>query len=122
MVRPTVLLADDDPPIRALLKAVLSRSDYQVLEARTGSEVLEHIRKSQFDVLLLDLMMPGVNGFEVLEHLRTERPEMLRCVIVITAASDKDLARLRSKEIFRVIRKPFDIRDLDRAIAECLRR
>lgn len=98
------------------------RSDYQVIEARTGLEVLEQLRTSEIDVLLLDLMMPEMNGFEVLGHLRTEKSEMLQCVIVLTAASDKDLARLRGEEVFRVIRKPFDIGELSRAIDECVRR
>lgn len=117
----TVLLGDDDPPIRALLRTLLLRGGYTVVEARTGREVLEQLRTRKIDILLLDLMMPEVSGFEVIDQLRVERPEVLQRVIVVTALADKDLARLRSEDVFHVLRKPFDIRELLTVIEACSR-
>ena len=101
-----VLLADDDPPVRGLLRALMVRAGYEVVEASTGKEAL-------------DLMMRDVTGFDVIDYLRTERPPMLQCVIVLTAASGKDLARLCDEDVFRVLRKPFEIQELLSAIADC---
>lgn len=119
MAKRRVLLADDDPPVRGLLRVLMSRAGYEVLEASTGQEVLDLIRREEVGVVLLDLMMRDVGGFEVIEHLRSERPEMLRCVIVVTAASGKDFARLPSEDVFRVLRKPFEIQELLTTIEEC---
>ena len=55
----------------------------------------------------------------VIDYLRTERPAMLQCVIVITAASGRDLARLRDEDVFRVLRKPFEIQELLATIEAC---
>jgi CheY-like chemotaxis protein len=114
-----VLLADDDPPVRGLLRALMKRAGYEVLEASTGQEALDLIRRGEVDVVLLDLMMRGVSGFDVIEQLRGERPAMLQSVIVVTAASGKDLVRLRDEDVFRVLRKPFEIQALLSAVAEC---
>src|SRR5437867_3069397 len=96
-----VLLADDDTPVRGLLRALMVRAGYEVLEASTGQEALDLIKREPVGVVLLDLMMRGVTGFEVIDYLRTDRPAMLRCVIVVTAASGKDLARLSDQDVFR---------------------
>jgi len=114
-----VLLADDDQPVRGLLRALMVRAGYEVLEASTGKEALDLIKREPVGVVLLDLMMRGVTGFDVIDYLRTERPAMLQCVIVITAASGRDLARLRDEDVFRVLRKPFEIQELLATIEAC---
>ncbi|HEY8131271.1 MAG TPA: response regulator, partial [Thermoanaerobaculia bacterium] len=102
-----------------LLKALMVRAGYEVLEASTGQEALDLIKREPVGVVLLDLMMRGVTGFDIIDYLRAERPAMLRCVIVVTAASGKDLAHLPDQDVFRVLRKPFEIQELLSAIAEC---
>jgi two-component system nitrogen regulation response regulator GlnG len=80
-----VLVADDDPAIRLVLRHRLEASGYAVEEAADSSSALNALRSNRFDVALLDIMMPGQGGLEVLSHARTDNVRTL--VIVITAAS-----------------------------------
>ncbi len=119
---PRVLVVDDDSAIRTLITTVLVRNGYSVETARNGDEAIQTIVGSEFDAVILDLMMPKVDGFEVIEHMeRTSGSELLkRCVIVLTAVSEKDLRKLDVRRVFRVIRKPFDLAELLGAVSECI--
>ena len=64
MTSATVLIVDDEPQIRRVLRTTLTSQGYAVLEARTGDEALEAIRNEQVDLVLLDLNMPGRSGLE----------------------------------------------------------
>lgn len=116
----SVLIIDDDPPIRALLRTLVRRAGHQTHEARDSREAAESLRRGDFDVLLLDLMMPTISGFDLLDLLRCEHPEKLRRVIVVTAAADRDLHRTDLQGIFAVLRKPFDLDELLATITACL--
>jgi two-component system OmpR family response regulator len=116
----SVLIIDDDLPIRALLRTLVKRAGHQSWEARNGREALQLLRERDFDLCFVDLMMPGVSGFDVLEMLRKERPEKLRCVVVVTAASDRDLQRANLQGTFAVLRKPFDLDALLQVVSACL--
>jgi len=112
---------DDDKAIRSLITAVLSRKGYSVETARNGEEALEVIAGKTFEVIILDLMMPKVDGFEVIEHLTRTAPEQLkRCVIVLTAVASKDLRKLDGSRVFRVLRKPFDLDELLSVVTDCV--
>lgn len=117
----TILIVDDDAPIRALLRTILKRAGYETREAKNGQEALDNISQG-FDVMLLDLMMPGVSGFDVLDHLRKTRPELLPCIIIVTALSDKDLRNVNPGDVFRILRKPFEVDELIRSVDECILR
>ena len=114
-----VLVVDDDPAIRSLLRTVLSRAGYAIAEARNGREALNAIKSNGIAAMVLDLMMPEVSGGDVLDALRAERPAMLGCVIVLTAASDNDVKSLDLTGVYSVVRKPFDLTDLVRTVADC---
>lgn len=115
----TILIVDDDAPIRVLLRSILKRAGYETREAKNGQEALD-LLSAGFDAMLLDLMMPGVSGFDVLDQLRKTRPELLRCVIIITALSDKDLRNVNPGEVYRVLRKPFEVDELIRTVDQCI--
>jgi sigma-B regulation protein RsbU (phosphoserine phosphatase) len=105
-----VLVVDDEPAIRALLKKIIERRGYEVDDARDGAEAIDLLRDNDYDLLLIDLMMPNVSGFELVDHLakleRVPRP----AVIVITAAAESTPLRLLDPAIVHsVVRKPFDI-------------
>src|SRR5258706_16031943 len=118
---PRVLVVDDDKAIRTLLATVLTRNGYSVESAHNGEEAIETIASNEFDAIVLDLMMPKVDGFEVIEHLeRMDSERLKRCVIVLTAVSEKDLRKLDGSRVFRVIRKPFDLAELVGAVSECI--
>jgi threonine synthase len=81
-----IAIIEDDPDARRLLRRVLqARGEYQILEAEGGQQGLELVRQHRPDLVLLDLMMPDVDGFEVLETLRTDAELADTRVIIITA-------------------------------------
>ena len=82
----TILVIDDSPPVREMIATVLRRGGHQVVTAADGEEGLRVFRERTPDLVVLDLHMPGIDGWETLERLRTvsERP-----VIMLTAAADE---------------------------------
>lgn len=116
-----VLVVDDDQAIRTLLTTVLTRKGFSVETAQNGEEAIGVIAGREFAAIVLDLMMPKADGFEVIEHLERTVPDRLRrCVIVLTAVASRDLRKLDEKQVFRVIRKPFDLNELVGAVTECV--
>ena len=114
-----VLLVDDNDATRTLITAILQR-DFQVESALDGMEAVEKLRMHPYAVILLDLRMPGHDGFTVLDFLKTNHPEMLRRVVVVTASlTPKDMSRARSYGIFEIITKPFDIEPFLDAVKRC---
>lgn len=83
----TILLVEDEPKLRALLVDYLLLEGYTIIEAKNGQEALEKFRKSRIDLILLDVMMPFVNGFEV---CRTVRNQSDVFIILITAKSQDE--------------------------------
>lgn len=105
-----ILVVDDEPAIRALLKKIIERRGYLVDDAKDGAEAIELLGKNGYDVLLIDLMMPNVNGFELVEHIATHPIPRRPSVIVITAAAESTpLRQLDPNIVHSVVRKPFDI-------------
>ena len=116
-----VLVAEDDVGIRTLVGSVLRRAGHSVEFAADGNETIERLSTSDYDAILLDLMMPSASGFEVLAWMHRAKPGVAkRSVIVLTALAEKDLANLTEARVFAVIRKPFDINLLVTKIAESL--
>jgi CheY-like chemotaxis protein len=83
-VTPTVMVADDDAEIRVLVRQILEPCGCKVREASNGSEVLDEIVRTPVDLVILDLVMPGMEGIETLRALRMLRPELK--VLVISGA------------------------------------
>lgn len=102
-----ILIVDDDDPIRALLMTVLRRRGFAADCARNGVEALELLAVSQYSLVVLDLMMPRMNGYELLDHVGGMPLSTRPPVIVITAG----LARrpFDSSFVVGTIQKPFDI-------------
>jgi CheY-like chemotaxis protein len=109
VVTSAVLIVDDDPPLLGLLQTLVRRSgDFEVVTCRDGAEAIEVLSAQQFDVVLLDLMMPKHNGFEVIDYLNQHRPTQLRVVLVLTAATSEFSERLDPSIVHAVVAKPFD--------------
>jgi two-component system alkaline phosphatase synthesis response regulator PhoP len=83
-----VLAVDDEPSIRRLLEVDLTRAGYQVVTARDGLEALAMARAAPPDLIVLDVMMPGLNGFQVLDSLKEEPATGEIPVIMLTARDD----------------------------------
>jgi CheY-like chemotaxis protein len=114
-----VLVVDDDENIRRLEKRVLERSGYQVQQAADGREAIERIEADGYAAIVLDLMMPHVDGFGVIEHLARTKPAMMSKTVIATAFP-RDAASRRLNDVCRVIVKPFDIEQLITAVRECV--
>ena len=114
-----ILVIDDDRSIRGLIELLLHRGGMDVDCAENGGDALELLRRHDYDAVLLDLMMPGMNGFDFLETVRLERPQMIGKTIVVTAFSRKGTPP-GVDGTFAIIRKPFDIENLMNVVDVCL--
>jgi len=115
-----VLVIEDDMPIQRLLAHIVGRMGYNCLTAGDGVEGLVAIRRRNPRVIVLDLLLPRANGFEVLRHLRATSPEVLKRIIVVTAASESTYSACAEISLTRgVIRKPIDIDLLATEIETC---
>lgn len=83
MIKKRILVVDDDESLRWVTQAQLQQSDYQVAAAASGQEALEQIREARPDLVITDLMMPGISGLELLRKIRADYPEII--VIMVTA-------------------------------------
>ena len=118
--KPFVLLVDDNEPTCTLITALL-RKDFAVDVANDGLEAIDRLRTKTFHAIILDLLMPQMDGFGVLDHLKTQHPDMLRRVLVVTAALTKsDKTRIRDYEVCAVLSKPFEVESLLTAVRQCV--
>ena len=116
---PNILLVEDDEPTRVLIMALCRRIGIDVDVAGDGVRALELIRHNAYSALLLDLMLPKMNGFELLREIRCCAPALLRCTIIITAVSEATLRHFDGGGTLMLLRKPFDIADLVEALIAC---
>ena len=79
--RPRIVLADDDAQVRKLFARKLESEGYEVIEAHTGKKALDSVRTGGCNLLILDLSMPGMDGFDVLRALHSEMPDLKVIVI-----------------------------------------
>lgn len=117
--RRSVLVVDDDPGLQGLFTTLLTRDGFSVDCAVNGRQAFEYLKRGSYVVILLDLMMPDVNGFELIDRLERDSPWLLRRVIVLTGAAQRVVEGLDPKRVWAVIRKPFDINELMAATKEC---
>jgi DNA-binding response OmpR family regulator len=118
--KPIVLLVDDNEATCTLVSAILQRH-YSIEIATEGKEALENIKRRNYAVVLLDLRMPGLDGFGVLESMRSNSPDLLRRVLILTAAlTAKDIDRVKAFNICGVIGKPFEVETLLAAVRHCI--
>lgn len=107
-----ILVVDDDESIRLMVSRVLERENYSVDSASDGFEAIEKIARDDYDAILLDLMMPGLDGIGVLDYLEEHRPELGDSVIIMSANLPAATDARRTRRVGRVLPKPFDLRDL----------
>lgn len=109
----TVLIVDDEPSIRDIIKSILSEEGYNLVFARNGKEALEKAAEVTPDLVLLDVMMPVMDGFEVCRRLRSDPFLSEVPIIMITTLGDRD-SRLRGIETGAddFVTKPFDLFEL----------
>jgi DNA-binding response OmpR family regulator len=108
-----ILIVEDDSDMADLLRLTLTRAGHETSVAVTGAEALRQARRSPPDLVLLDLILPEVNGFNVCETLRRE-PATASVPIVVITALPGELPRLAGLEMGATayFNKPFDLNDL----------
>jgi CheY-like chemotaxis protein len=115
-----VLVVEDDPAIRRLVTMVLQRQGYRLEAAADGLEAVLKLGVCDYDVIVLDLMMPNLDGFTFLETIAENQPERLSKVIVTSAASPAVIRERMADGPFRMLPKPFDIHELVHAVQSCI--
>ncbi|MGZ8797532.1 MAG: response regulator [Thermoanaerobaculia bacterium] len=118
--RKRALVVDDDEPIRTLLAKLVERQNLDVDTARDGAEAIERLNEDRYSVVLLDLMMPRVDGFAVLRHMQEHHPEKLGCTIVASALPESEILKGFESPVFGVHAKPFHIQRLLSDIQKCV--
>ena len=117
----TLLLVEDDYSIRRGLKATLSALDFEIGEASTGEEALTRLRMVDYDLVLMDLNMPGMGGVEACRRIRREFPR-ISIVVVTVRDSEEDKVEALEAGADDYITKPFQVRELTARIRAVLRR
>ena len=120
MVSTRILVVDDEPAIVDVLVYNLERANYEVLVARDGNQALNKARQEEPDLIILDLMLPQVDGLEVCRALRRERD----VPIIMLTARDSEVDRVVGLELGAddYVVKPFSVRELMARIGSVLRR
>ncbi len=118
-----ILVIDDDLAIRVLLQAVLRRMKFNVELAEDGAAGLDKLQQNsdgQFDLILLDLMMPRLNGYEFIDQIAQRYPENKPHIVVFTAAGKRGVDKIPDDTVCSSILKPFDLDKFIDVIAECV--
>jgi two-component system, OmpR family, KDP operon response regulator KdpE len=115
-----VLVVDDDPQIRRVLRATLSARDYEVHDARTGEEAIEFLRQNRLDLVLLDVNMPGMSGLEACRQIRSWSEIAIIMLTVSDAEEDKVAALDAGADDY--VTKPFGTPELLARMRAALRR
>ncbi len=118
-----ILVVDDEEPIQELLRFNLEKEGYLVRVAKDGQEALQHVEKDQPDLLVLDLMLPGMDGLEVCRKLRSN-PKFHQIPIIMLTAKGEEIDKVLGLELGAddYMTKPFSPRELLARIKARLRR
>jgi len=116
-----ILVVEDDRAIRRLFRMVLEREGYRVQEASDGAEAVSKLTAADYDVIILDLMMPNLDGFGLMRTLAEGDSSRLKRIIVTSAASPQIISERMRGAPFDTLPKPFDLGDLVRRVRACIK-
>lgn len=115
-----ILLVDDSVEDRASYRIFLEKKGYKVLETQSGEECLKRVKERKFQVILLDIQLPGISGIETLKEIKKVRPDV--AVIMVTGHTETEMVEQAMKNgSFAYLAKPLDIKRLTEVIAETLK-
>lgn len=117
-----ILVVEDDHATQTLLHAIMHREfAVDCAAAFDGIEALRLLETHSFDVVILDLLLPAMNGFELLRHLKANHPALLQTIVVITAAAERTFSGCAElRDVRCVLRKPLDITELVAHVQACV--
>ena len=117
-----ILVADDEPEIRDLLRLYLENEHYEVIEAENGIEALRLIDEQKPDMVMLDIMMPQMNGYDFLKVFNEKGWDKKVPVIVVTASDDEETCeKCRELGIKFFIRKPYTFKEASGVIESAIK-
>lgn len=117
---PRVLVADDDKSIRQLLCRIVGREQIEVDCVADGLQAVESLKTHTYSVILLDLMMPNLDGFGVIKYLKENPPAEKPIVLVISAYADHRFKDVDPDIVGGVLRKPFEVAEVGNLIRYCV--
>jgi CheY-like chemotaxis protein len=118
-----VMIVDDEPDVLISLKTVFERQNYEVITVSNGAECLDEIEKGFRGVILMDLMMPVMDGWTTINEIVKRGYTKDVCVSVITGKGTKDYQKMGmlGTFIFDYLPKPLDVNQLISSVEECTR-
>jgi DNA-binding response OmpR family regulator len=114
-----ILVTEDDPSIRLLLATVLRRANYHVDTASNGGDAIRKANLTEYDVIVLDLMMPVMSGVEVMARLAVRTPKP-RFVVILSAAPPDVIAQAEGANVFAMLQKPSEINEIVATVGACI--
>jgi len=115
-----VLVADDDQSIRQLVSTIVRRERLTVDVAADGLEAIEMLKRHEYAVILLDLMMPRLDGFGVIDWMKKNPPLIKPIVVVVTAYADQRFKEVDAELVSGVLHKPFEVAELGSLVKSCV--
>jgi DNA-binding NtrC family response regulator len=119
IAQPSILLIEDEPYLLHNLQMLLQNEGYRVIATCDSAEGIKQLEAQGFDLVITDLVMPGIDGFQILDYLQTYRPETV--VVAMTGyISPESAIEAQRRGVYGYITKPFDYGALKTAIARAL--
>ena len=117
-----IMVVDDEPNILALEGAILEGEGFEVVQAASGQECLDKLKQEKPDLILLDMMMPGMSGREVCEKIRADPETANQKIVFVTVARFSEVGKniLEELKVLDYVTKPFDNADLIARVKKAL--
>ena len=117
----TILVVDDDPYILMSLEFLMKKNGYNVVVARNGTEAMELLNKQALNLVLLDIMMPDVDGYEICRYIKkTASLKNTKVIFMSAKTKDADIKKGYELGASLYVTKPFSTRELVKQIKELL--
>ena len=120
MEKPIVLLVDDNEATTTLLTALLHR-EFEIEVVSDGVDAVERLKTKNYGAIVLDLLMPQLDGYGVLDFVADNNPDLLKRILVVSAAlTRKEIERVKRYSVCEIISKPFEVDSLLAAVRKCV--
>ncbi|MBW1730081.1 MAG: response regulator [Deltaproteobacteria bacterium] len=116
---PKILIVDDEPRMCESLRLLLSGHGYEIFTANSGAEAMDLLSRDEFDLALLDMVIPDMDGHQLMDHISKQSPETLVIVITGHASLDSAVTALR-RGAYDYLRKPFEYEELLKTVQNAL--
>lgn len=122
MAKKNIMIVDDEESLIELVTAVLEQEGYEIIPATNGEECLEKLKTMKPDLILLDMMMPGMSGREVCDKIRKDPKTKDLKIAFLTVAKFSETGKdvLKKMSVLDYITKPFDNKDLIRRVKKLI--